>query len=268
MLRRPHYIALAAVVIVTVILLSLPSQTAARLKLALTALFLPLFGLAGSAQHLAERGADRLVSRQTLLLQLEQLRRENEQLRLLRPQFEALRAENDRMRAQLGFQKQAPWKMRLARVIARDPANWWRNLQIDLGSRDQMRAHLPVITPDGLVGRIAQVHLTHSQVVLVGDPGCRVSALVDKSREHGIIGPSASAVLDPRVVDLTYLPKTATLQPGQKVSTSGLGGIFPKGIPVGEILDSQPVGHGLYTEARVRLAVDANRLEEVWVILP
>jgi rod shape-determining protein MreC len=268
MFRRPHYIALSVVVIVTVILLSLPSQTTARLKLALTSLFLPLFGLAGSTQQLAEKAGDRVVSRQTLLLQLDQLRRENEQLRLLQPQFDAMRTENDRLRAQLGFQKQVKWKMRLARVIARDPANWWRDLQIDLGSRDQMRADLPVITPEGLVGRIAQVNLTHSQVVLVGDPNCRVSALVGESRDHGVIGPSSSVLLDTRLVDLTYLPKTAIIKPGQKVSTSGLGGIFPKGIAIGEIIDSQPVGYGLYTEARVKLAVDANRLEEVWVIVP
>lgn len=268
MFRRTHYIALGAVVIVTVILLSLPSQTTARLKLALTSLFLPLFGLAGSTQQLAERAGDRVVSRQTLLLQLDQLRRDNEQLRLLQPQFDALRAENDRLRGLVQFQKQTKWKLRLARVVARDPANWWNNLQIDLGTRDQLRTGLPVITPEGLVGRVAQVNLTHAQVVLVGDPNCRVSALLDDTRDHGVIGGSSSAILDQRIVDLTYLPKTAVIKPGQRVSTSGIGGIFPKGIVIGDIIDSQSASYGLYTEARVKLAVDINRLEEVWVILP
>jgi rod shape-determining protein MreC len=253
MFKRKHYIALGAVVVVTVILLSLPAQTTARLKLALTS---------------AEKAGDRVVSRQTLLLQLDQLRRENEQLRLLQPQFDAVRAENDRLRAQVQFQKQSKWKLRLARVVARDPANWWNNLQIDLGSRDQMRSELAVITPEGLVGRVTQVNLTHSQVVLVGDPNCRVSALLDDTRDHGVIGASASAILDKRIVDLTYLPKTAVVKPGQRVSTSGVGGVFPKGIVIGEIIDSQSASYGLYTEARVKLAVDVNRLEEVWVIVP
>lgn len=268
MFKRKHYIALGAVVVVTVILLSLPAQTTARLKLALTSLFLPLFGLAGSSQQLAEKAGDRVVSRQTLLLQLDQLRRENEQLRLLQPQFDAVRAENDRLRAQVQFQKQSKWKLRLARVVARDPANWWRTIHINVGSRDGITNDLPVLTPQGLVGVVSQVGLAQSQVLLVGDPGCPVSVLVSETREQGMIAPSSSSPLDDTLVELTFLSRNSKLMPGQQVVTSGLGRIFPPGIVVGQVADVRSVGYGLYKEARVSLAVKMNALEEVWVKLP
>ena len=104
------------------------------------------------------------------------LRRENQQLRIQAMQAEETARENDRLRQLLGWQRQAPWKLKLARVVLREPANWWRTVQIDLGSRDGMRVNLPVLTAEGLVGRISSVSLTRSQVVLLGDPDCKVAA--------------------------------------------------------------------------------------------
>jgi rod shape-determining protein MreC len=75
-------------------------------------------------------------------------------------------------------------------------------------------------------------------------------------------------VLDHRLVDLTHLPRNTALRPGQIVSTSGLGGIFPPGLPVGTVVDHRSVAYGLYTEARVKLLADTSRLREVMVILP
>jgi len=149
----------------------------------------------------------------------------------------------------------------------RDPANWWRTVQIDLGSRDGLRENLPVLTAEGLVGRVSSVGLTRSQVVLMGDPNCHVSALVENpAHDMGIV--SASGPLDTSLVDLTYLSGSASLKPGQNVITSGLGGVFPKGIPVGQVVDSRPVEFGLYTEARVKLSANLGALEQVWVLFP
>ena len=99
------------------------------------------------------------------------------------------RRENARLRQLVGWQQQTSWKLKLAKVVLREPANWWRTAQIDLGSRDGLRVNLPVVTPDGLVGRILTVSLTRSQVVLLGDPNCKVSARVEnETRDTGIIG--------------------------------------------------------------------------------
>jgi len=267
MLKRPQYIALSLMVLLALIVLNLPSQTAAKLKLAIGSLFLPLFGLAGSSQQLAAKAADALLPRQELLRQNDQLRRENQQMRLRGFQTEEALRENNRLRDLLGWQRQAPWRLKLARVVARDPANWWRTVRIDLGSRDGARESLPVLTTDGLAGRISAAGLTQSQVVLLGDPNCRVSAVVENSRrDTGVIGPASP--LDSTLVTLGYLSGAAELKPGQRVVTSGLGGIFPKGISIGKIVDVHPVESGFYHEARVKLTANLSTLDEVWVLMP
>ncbi|MBI3192453.1 MAG: rod shape-determining protein MreC, partial [Pedosphaera parvula] len=208
-----------------------------------------------------------LVPRRVLLTQSDELRRENQQLRLQALQGEAALRENDRLRRALGWRQQNRWKMKLAQVIGRDPANWWRTIQIDLGSRDGVKENLPVRTAEGLVGRVGAVGYSRSQVVLVGDPNCQVAVLLQDTRETGVIAPS-STKLDPAIVDLTYLSRNVQMHPGQVVVTSGLGGIFPKGIPLGAVVDSRSAEYGLYTEARVKLFASLTQLEEVWVMFP
>jgi rod shape-determining protein MreC len=267
MLRRPHYIALGLIVLLTLVILNLPGQTTAHLKLGIGSLFLPLFGLASSTQQLAGTVEDAVLPRRELLRLNETLRQENQQLRLQAMQTEETARENARLRQFVGWQRQTPWKLKLAKVVLREPANWWRAVQIDLGSRDGLRLNLPVLTTEGLVGRISSVSLTRSQVTLLGDPNCKVSARVEnETHDAGIIG--ASGPLETDFVALGYLSRNANLKPGQYVVTSGEGGIFPKGIPIGKIVDVQPVDYGSRTEARVKLAANLNALEAVCVMFP
>jgi rod shape-determining protein MreC len=266
MLKKKHYLALGTVALVVLLIFSLPQRATSRLKLAVGSLFLPLFGLLNTAQQLPGNAADAVLPHRALLKEVGDLRTENQQLRFQIMQAAATARENDQLRTLLGWQRQAPWQLKLANVIMRDPANWWRTLQIDLGSRDGVRENLPVLTPEGLVGRISAVGLTRSQVVLLGDPNCRVSGLVaNPAHDVGVI--SAGGPLDYSLLDLTYLSGNADVKPGENVLTSGQGGIFPRGIPIGQIVDSRTVEFGLYTEARVKLAVDLGGLEQVWVML-
>jgi rod shape-determining protein MreC len=267
MLKQKHYLALGAVTLVALLILSLPTGVTVRLKLALGGLFLPLFGLVNTAQQLPADLADSVLPRRELLKQIDNLRRENQQLRVQELQTAATARENDQLRSLLGWERQTPWKLKLANVITRDPANWWRTIEIDLGSRNGVTSNLPVLTADGLVGRIASVGLTRSQVILLGDPNCRVSALVENpAHDTGII--SANGPLDNSLAELTYLSGSANLKSGQSVITSGLGGIFPKGIPIGLVVDARPAEFGLYTEARVKLSANLGALEQVWVVIP
>jgi rod shape-determining protein MreC len=267
MFRKPQHIILVIVVLLMLVILNLPSGTANRLKLAIGSLFVPLFGLTRSAQQTTGHAADTLVPRGQLIAQNEQLNRENQRLKLELVQGQQAAQENARFRQHLNWQARAPWKLKLAKVALRDPANWWRSVQIDLGSRDGIKANFPVLTPDGLVGRVSSVSLTRSQVALVGDPNCRVSALVEnESRDHGVVLNSSSS-LDNSLVTLGYLPRGAVLKPGQKVVTSGIGSVFKqKGVPIGTVVDFEQTGYGLQTEARVKLAANLSSLEEVWVL--
>ena len=134
-----------------------------------------------------------------------------------------------------------------------------------LGSRDGIQTNQPVLTAEGLVGRVSSVGFVSSQVVLIGDQNCHVSAVVENaSHDMGVL--IASGPLDTSLVQLSYLASSANLKPGQNVLTSGLGGIFPKGIPIGRIVDAQAVEYGLATEARVKLNANLGALEQVWVL--
>ena len=272
MFKQKNYLALGAVVFVAVLVLSLPTRATSRLKLAVGSWFLPLFGLAGAAQQLPADLADSVLPRRELLKQIDTLRRENQQLKLQQLQSAEIARENDQLRVQIGWQigwqKQTPWKLKPANVVMRDPANWWHTAQIDLGSRNGLTNNLAVLSPDGfLVGRISSVGLTRSQIILIGDPNCHVSALVENAA-HDIGVLTVSGPLDTSLVDLTYLASGANLKSGQNVVTSGLGKVFPPGIPIGQIESARSVEYGLYTEARVKLNVNLGSLEQVWVLFP
>ena len=152
-------------------------------------------------------------------------------------------------------------------VAARHAVLRWQGSELwveDLGSRDGITNNMPVLTTEGLIGRIGSVSFTRSQVVLLGDHDCKVAARVENdTHDSGII--SGSGPLNSEFVEMNYLSAGANLKPGQHVRTSGNGGLFPKGIMIGTVVDSHSVEYGLAMAARVKLAANPNSLEEVWV---
>jgi rod shape-determining protein MreC len=274
MLKKTHYIAFLLVLALVLVLLKLPDQTSSRLKLAVGSLFLPLFGASAAAGRAADATGAAIQPKSFIVRQNELLRKENAELRLQQQQAAELLAENERLRQLVGWQKQLPWKSRVGRVVARDPATWWHTVQIDLGSRDGVQPNMPVLVnqkSDGriaLVGKVTVVGESRSRVVLFGDPGLRVAAQVQETRDQGVVGPGKGAALGTDFVELGYLSRNSILKPGQTVVTSGEGGLFPKGILIGTVVDSQSTDYGMSFDARVKLAADFGKLEEVWVIQP
>jgi len=252
------------------LLLVIPESARARLKSAIGALFLPVIGISTTGQvaleSLGQLGASGSASSPTnqalgqapdVPPSLADLHVENA---LLREEINQFRDAND-------WERRIPWESKLVRVVGRDPYNWWRRIKINLGSNKGIRFNQPVISAKGnLVGRVSEVGPLTSWVVLAGDPNCRFSALIKESRSQGGIVSPRQYSSDPRVVELTYLPNDVELRPGQAVVTSGLGGGFPKEIPVGLVVDSWISKDGLYTEARVKLHANLNQLETVRVL--
>jgi rod shape-determining protein MreC len=268
MLKKPHYIILVLVVLLVIVLLKLPGETMGRVKLAISGLFLPLFGLAGSVHGFAGHLKEAVVSKEELGRQNEDLRRQNGALKIQVQQDAAIWNENARLRSLVGWPQQTPWKVRLGRVIARDPANWWRSVEIDLGQRDGVKDNYPVLTSEGLVGRILSAGQVRSQVILLGNPDLRVAAIVQPGGETGIINSSSSSPQENNMVDLDNLSGNSAVRPGYKVVTWGEGGVFPANIPIGTVVDVRVKEYGLATEARVKLAADISALGEVWVMTP
>lgn len=266
MLKRPHYIALAFVGLLLLVLLNLPAAASSRLKLAVGSVFLPLFGLSSSAQSFVDRASYQLLPRSALVTEVRRLEEENISLRLAAAQGAEAIAENNRLRTQMGALPRGPWQHRAARVVGRDPTTWWRTFLIDYGTRDGARVNQPVVAAEGLVGRIAVVGYSHSQVALIGDSACGVAVLVSETRDQGVIKGTQSDTAA-GLVEMDTFQNSTHILAGQTIVTSGDGGIFPKGIHVGRIVDTRAANSGLFTSARVRLGANLNRLEEVWVIV-
>ena len=265
--------AVGTVLLTVFLLLVMPEGVRARLKSAIGGLFLPALSISTTGQaaleslgQLGVSDRDPFPTNQTpdqgpgAASSITELQLENDRLA----------GENKRLRDAAEWEQRIPWETRLVRVVGRDPFNWWRRIKVNLGTNKEARLRLnqPIISVRGeLVGRISEVGPLTSWVVLVGDPNCRFSALLKESRSQGGIVSPRQYSADPRVVELTYLPNDVEVRPGQAVVTSGMGGAFPKEIPVGQVVDSWVSKNGLYTEARVKLHANLNQLETVRVLV-
>ena len=250
--------------------LSLPTSTTVQVKWALGGLFLPLFGLARSAETVTDNAVGLLLPRRQLLNTIDHLQAENQELRM-QLEAAALRdREAQQLRQAVAWKLHAPGTNKLARVILREPTTWWRSIQIDLGQNDGVRPDLPVRTAEGLIGKVRTVGATTSEVVLIGDAACPVSALIESSGLSGMIVPGPEAVLDPTTVRMTHIVDTTRpIAPDSRISTSGFTPVFPKGIPIGKVEGlASSVDYGLLREVRVKLFADIRTLEQVWVVIP
>src|SRR6266496_1090684 len=163
-LKRPQYIALSVVVLLTILLLKLPSRATANFKRAVSGMFLPMSEVAGSVETLAVKSSYWVLPRQALVQRIEELEKEKQSNAIRLMQADEVLKQNARLSALLNDARQHPWNKKLARVVSRDPANWWRTIRIGLGSRDGVLPYAPVFTPDGLVGRVSEVGFAQSQV--------------------------------------------------------------------------------------------------------
>src|SRR5277367_6106820 len=196
------------------------------------------------------------------------VRQENRDLKLEieRLRIEQVRLSEDaeqarRLQALLGFKEQFISKTLAAQVIGSSGSEQSRVIYIDKGSRDGIKADMAVVTAEGVVGKVLRVsNKTTSQVLLINDQTSGVGAILEKSRLQGVLRgtPLGEVVLEKVMSD-------ETVQPGDRVLTSGGDQIFPKGLPVGTVTKVSP-GPALFLNIRVKPTADLSRLEEVLVI--
>ncbi|MBM3823002.1 MAG: rod shape-determining protein MreC [Verrucomicrobia bacterium] len=269
MFKRPAYLLCAAAMLLAVVLLCVPTRASARLKLVLRGLFVPFFGIGTLVDTGADRASLALLPRRYLIEQHAKLQREHERMAASFSRLEELERENRMLREAMNWRQKSGGNLKLARVVGRDPANWWCMIHIDMGQRHGVQANYPVLTQEGLVGRVADAGEFQSRVIMIGDPNCQVSAwVVEAGTNTGMIQGGAGSGTDGSWADLVYLPNDPALKTGMRVVTSGMGQVFPRGIPIGRIMELRSVGHGLYLEAKVKLGLDLNALTEVFVLAP
>lgn len=212
-----------------------------------------------------------ITSVRTGLKSLEELERDNQNLRVenrsLSATNQALRdveREVNRLRVALNYRERSIFKLVPAEIVTRDASTWWRTVTINRGKQDGIEGDMAVVTESGLVGKTTTVSDSISVVLLITDENCRVAANVEGSREQGIVsGERVAGALTP-LLDLNFLSKQANLQPGQKVYTSGVGGVFPSGLLIGAVREYKV--RELDGQARLAPAVDMVKLEDVFVI--
>ena len=212
-----------------------------------------------------------ITSVRTGLKSLEQLEHEsaalqveNRELRATNQGLRDVEHEVNRLRHALNYRERSVFKLIAAEIVARDSSTWWRTVTINRGKRDGIEIDMPVVTAEGLVGKITTVSDNISVVLLASDENCRVAASVEGSREQGIVsGERVTTGLTPQL-DLNFLSKQADLKPGQKVYTSGVGGVFPSGLLIGVVKSFRV--RELDGQAQLTPAVDLSHLEDVFVV--
>jgi rod shape-determining protein MreC len=195
------------------------------------------------------------------------VRQENRDLKqqIERLRIEQVRLNQDaeqarRLQALLGFREQFISKTMAAQVIGSSGSEQSRSIYIDKGSRDGIKPDMAVITAEGVVGKVWHAYKTTSQVLVINDQTSGVGAILEKTRLQGVLRGTALGE-----VVLEKVMSDETVQPGERVLTSGGDQIFPKGLPVGTVTKVSP-GSELFLNIRVKPAADLNRMEEVLVI--
>jgi len=191
----------------------------------------------------------------------EQIRRENDALKLQLAQLQGKAAEADRLAALLNFrQSQANVPMIGARVIGTGAGTASLTIQLDRGERDGIRKNMGVITPDGVVGKVVEAYPNASQVLLLTDKESGVGAMLADSRVQGPVGGQGEPLLV-----MKYVPNDDTVNLGDRVITSGMDRIFPRDLPVGTVAEIKSGNQ--FKQIRVKPAANLERLEEVLVLL-
>jgi rod shape-determining protein MreC len=168
--------------------------------------------------------------------------------------------ENARLRQLLDFRETLQGDMLAARVIGRDATGLARTLTIGRGESAGVARGAAALAPQGIVGQVFLVSRHAARVLLVTDHNSGVDALVQRTRARGIV----QGTVDAGCV-LNYVKRTEDVQVGDTLVTSGLDGIFPKGLPIGRVVAIDKRGQGLFQSAEVAPEVDLERLEEVLV---
>ena len=182
-------------------------------------------------------------------------------------EYEKLKKENERLRILLGIQSHIEYKTIVAEVIAKSPQDYYKTIIINRGKKSGIERYMPVIAYQDnkqcLVGKIIDVQRYSARVQPIIDQSSYTGAMLKESRYSGLLvgqSPISSYCL------LQYIDKSAEISYGDEVITSGMGGVYPKGILIGTVVSVSKKRYGIFQEALVKPTIDFGRLEEVYII--
>ena len=269
-LTRWKTITIAVVIILLLSLMALTGKERIRitfLENAVLTMVSPAQNAVSTLTSKAEETVDLLRNYRSLEKENKQLRQQLAEQETIQAQLTELRKENYRLRELLVFEKKTNYEMLPAEVTARNPSQWFEMVTINKGTRQGVEQGMSVVTNAGLVGSIYTTSLNSSQVLLLTDPRRGVSAMVQRSRDPGVVGVVEGSPEHQGQLVLKNLAQEVNIQPGDTIISSGVGPLFPKGLVLGRVLEVGDDKFGLLKYALLETAVDFDRLEEVFVVL-
>jgi len=191
----------------------------------------------------------------------EWLRKRLQTLEIERQRLLEAEATNRRLQQLLNFRSELPAGAITASIIASSATSWFQSCVLNKGSADGLRKGMAVVTPLGVVGKVVSVTSRTAKVLLLTDPNSGIDVLIQRTRSRGIV----SGSLESGTV-LKYMKRSEDVQEGDRLVTSGLDNIFPKGLLVGTVIKVRKQSRGLFQTVEVWPAVQAARVEEVLVV--
>ncbi len=264
---RRQVLALVVVLVVQLLLLAaqVPARGGAATVLDLAAL--RVLGPLGTAVDAATDGSVRLKQRASTRAQLQfdndRLRAENTTMRQELLRLRGIEEDAARLARAVGYQPPAAGQFVVGEVVYADTRSWLQTLVVRAPAPvlRQPKVDAPVTAYQGLVGRTIAVAGDYVRVQLLTDRMASAAALIERTRRQGVIHGTGGDLLD-----LAYFPVQADVRLGDRVVTAGIDGIFPRGLPIGEVVAVAP-GDDLFQRIQVAPAVDFRTLEQVFVLL-
>ena len=248
-MKDRKWIALSAVALAVLVMMNLPDATSQRVKGAVRDGISPLqAALRGGVREMQDifrymRGwRDLALENRALTEEIVYLRGE---MRMARD----LERNNQMLRELLGFVRRSPNRLVSCEVIGRDSTGWWQTIRLDQGAHSGVMDERAVITADGLVGRTVAVSARTADALLLSDPTCKVAVRLSRSGVFGVMSGVGAKPGEQPVARIDFLLKDADVQEGDEIVTSGLGGLFPKGLLVGHVRNVELDEAGLYQTA-------------------
>jgi len=177
-------------------------------------------------------------------------------------QLNEIALSNIRLRNLLNFKKTLSVRVLSAEVIAKDPSPWFKSIIIDKGKEGGIKKGLPVVIAEGIVGQVIEVSRKNSKVLLVIDQNSAVDALVQRTRSRGVVKGEST-----EKCQLKYVLRKHDVKVGDTVISSGLDGVFPKGLRIGRVSSVHRPNSGIFQAVAISPYVDFEKLEEVLIIL-
>ena len=174
-----------------------------------------------------------------------------------------LSAENERLRELLNYMQDSEYEVVTAEVIGTMPGEWFDEFTISEGSNAGIRTNMIVYSADGLVGKVVYTAGGHARVLSIMDDTSGIAVMVERTRDNAVLHATEDT---PDTLQMQYLREDADIVPGDKIITSGLGGIYPKGIVVG-VVSEVSTNTASERVVYVKSTVDFEHLEEVAVVL-